>query len=79
MAVFDVVGVNGAEALQRGRGERDAGGAADVLQLLHQTDALLEHAAEERRLSWLESSNNRIMFFCPLRSLKVQARLKRVI
>lgn len=50
MAVLDVVGVDGAEALQRGGGERDAGGAADVLQLLHQADALLEHTVEEQRL-----------------------------
>lgn len=47
MAFFDVVGVDGAEALQRGGGEGDAGRAADVLQLLHLTDALLEHTAEE--------------------------------
>lgn len=56
MAFFDIVGVDGAEALQRGGGEGDAGRATDVLQLLHLTDALLEHAAEEQRLTWVKSS-----------------------
>lgn len=47
VAFFDIVGVDGAEALQRGGGERDAGRTTDVLQLLHLTDAPLEHTAEE--------------------------------
>lgn len=46
VAVFHVVGVDGAEALQSGCGEADAGRATDVLHLLHQADAPLEHAAE---------------------------------
>lgn len=54
VAVFGIVGMDGAEALQGGHGERDAGGATDVLQLFHLTDALLEHAAEEERLTWLK-------------------------
>lgn len=45
--VSDVVGVNGAEALQRGGSEGDAGRATDVLLPFQLTNAPLENAAEE--------------------------------
>lgn len=45
VAVFGVVGVDGAEALQGGGGEGDAGRSTDVLHLLHLANAFLEDAA----------------------------------
>lgn len=50
VAVFYVVGMDGAEALQGRSGERDAGRATDVLQPFHLTDTPLEYTAEESRL-----------------------------
>lgn len=47
MAVPDVVGVDGAEALYGGGSERDARRAADVLHLLHLTNASLKYTEEE--------------------------------
>lgn len=47
MIVLNVVGVDGAEALDRRRGERDAGGATDVVHLLHLTYTSLKHAEEK--------------------------------
>lgn len=44
MSVPYVVGMDGAEALQGGGSERDARRAADVLHLLHLTNASLKYA-----------------------------------
>lgn len=51
MAVFNVVGMNGAEALKSRSGERDAGRATDVLHPFHLTDTFLEYTAEESQLT----------------------------
>lgn len=45
MTVSDVVGMNGAEALQSGGGKRNAWRATDVLHLLHLTNTPLEYTA----------------------------------
>lgn len=50
VAVSDVVGMDGAEALQGRGGEGDAGRATDVLHPLHLTNTPLEDTAERSQL-----------------------------
>lgn len=50
VAIFYVVGMDGAKALQGRGGERDARRATDVLHLLHLTDTPLEYTADESKL-----------------------------
>lgn len=52
VAVSYVVGMDGAEALQGGGGERDAGRATNVLHPLHLTDTPLEYTAEESQATF---------------------------
>lgn len=47
VAVFYIVCMDGAEALQGWSGERDAGRVTDVLHFFHMTDAPLEDTAHE--------------------------------
>lgn len=63
MAVSDVVGMDGAEALQGGGGEGNARRATDVLHPLHLTNTPLEHTAEK--------SNKDFCNLTPVTCLKV--------
>lgn len=71
VAVLYVVGTDGAEALQGGSDNRDAGRATDALHPFHLTDTPLEDAAEESQLilcfadrcrsEWLKACNDFIV------------------